>query len=99
MIHWVASLSRAQRGGIAYGLLLGFWLFVMELPGHFFSWWPIPTLTTDVRDAIRWWHPIGLMLIFFFFVLWAHFDLGWTAAYLIAAAVLILAAVTVHALI
>jgi len=97
MLHWVASLSRAQRGGIAYGMLLFFWLFVMELPSHFFPWWPIPTLTTDVRDAIRWWHPIGLMLIFFFFVLWAHFDLGWTATYLIVTAVLILAAVAVHA--
>lgn len=98
MIHWAASLSRGQRGGIAYGLLFFFWLFVMELPGHFFAWWPIPTLTTDVRDAIKWWHPVGLMLAIFFFVLWAHFDRGWTAAYLIAAGLAGLAAVVIHAL-
>jgi hypothetical protein len=98
MTHWFMALSRGQRGGIAYGLLFFFWLFVMELPGQFFAWWPIPTLTTDVRDAIAWWHPIGLMLVFLFFVLWAHFDLGWTAAYLIATGVLILTAVGLHAL-
>lgn len=95
MIGWFMSLSKGQRGGIVYGLVLAAWLFGLELPGHF-GWLPIPTLSGDVRDAIKWWHPIGVMIAFFFFVLWGHFDRGWSAAYLIITATLILAALLTH---
>lgn len=79
------------------GLL--FWLpyfLVAELPAHFFSWWPWPTLSSTVWGGIKWWHPIAAMVTLFLFVLWGHLDRGWSAVWLIASGLLIAVAIGVH---
>jgi hypothetical protein len=78
-----------------YGAYLLFWLVALELPGHF-RIVPWPTTTRTIRDAIQWWHPVALMVVMFLFMLYGHFDRGWSVAYLIAVSAIIVAAVAVH---
>lgn len=87
-------MSFPLRGVLVYGG--GFLL--LELLA-LFGVAPWPTLTGTIRDSIKWWHPIALMVSIFLFTLWGHFDRGWSAVWLIAIAVLIALAIVAHVLV
>lgn len=95
MSSWIMSLTVAQRTGVVYGAVLAAWLFGLELPARF-GWLPIDTLSGDVRHAIRWWHPVGVMVAVFFVTLFGHFDKGWSVWWLILVGATITTCVVVH---
>lgn len=99
-MHWFMSLSFERKGLLVYGLVLLVWLLGFELPAKdVLGWAPWPSTTLTIRNAIRWWHPIAGMVVMFLFMLYAHFDRGWNAVYLIATAALIVLAVLAHVLV
>lgn len=86
-------MSKALTGAFFWAT----YFLIAELPAHFISWWPYPTLSRTVWDGIKWWHPIAFMVAIFLFALWGHLDRNWSAGWLILVGVLIAAAITAHA--
>jgi hypothetical protein len=96
-MNWFLRLSELQRGLVVYGTILLAWLLGFELPSKdVLGWAPWPSTTRTIRDAIKWWHPVALMVVFFLLVLSLHLDNGWKVRYLIATVAAIVVAVVVH---
>ena len=92
-------MSELQWGLLVYGGVLLAWLLGFELPSKdVLGWAPWPSTTLTIRDAIKWWHPVALMVIFFLLMLALHLDNGWKVRYLVATVAAILLAVLAHLL-
>ena len=72
--------------------------FSFELPAHFWAGCPWYTLSRTIWNGESWWPPIAIYVLGFMVILAGHFELHWSARWLVLAGGLGVFLVISHAL-